>query len=167
MAFMEPAEFERPEGDVPDAIVDFFQAHILPGADDGDIEVQAVAQALGIHPFMLSRWKKEYREGKLQGEAHVGLKEVQDMGVAVAEQTRIRALEAALKKARIENDLLKKRSSSIWSEVGPVRVHRSAPRCVRDQVPLPALRGLDERLLRLATPSAEGEARDVDYLDYH
>src|SRR3989344_4976379 len=73
-----------------------------------DIEVQAVAEALGIHPFMLSRWKKEYREGKLRGEAHAGLKEVQDMEVAVAEQRKIRKLEAALKKARIENDLLKK-----------------------------------------------------------
>ena len=32
MAFM-----ERAEVDVPDAIADFFQADILPGADDGDI----------------------------------------------------------------------------------------------------------------------------------
>ena len=85
-----------------------FKVTAVKMASSSDMEVQAVAQALGIHPFMLSRWKKEYREGKLQGEAHVGLKEVQDMGVAVAEQTRIRALEAALKKAKIENDLLKK-----------------------------------------------------------
>jgi len=27
--FMEPAEFERAEVDVPDAIVDFFQAYVL------------------------------------------------------------------------------------------------------------------------------------------
>ena len=27
-----------------------------------DVEVRAVAQALGIHPFMLSRWRKEARE---------------------------------------------------------------------------------------------------------
>ena len=77
-------------------------------ASNPDIEVQSVAQALGIHPFMLSRWKKEYREGKLRGDAHAGLKEVQDMEVAMAEQKKIRKLEAALKKARIENDLLKK-----------------------------------------------------------
>ena len=26
--------------------------------------VKGVAEALDIHPFMLSRWRKEYREGK-------------------------------------------------------------------------------------------------------
>ena len=31
------------------------------------VEVQAVADALEIHPFMLSRWRKEKREGVLRG----------------------------------------------------------------------------------------------------
>ena len=31
------------------------------------VETKAVAEALCIHPFMLSRWKKECREGKLKG----------------------------------------------------------------------------------------------------
>ncbi len=30
----------------------------LPG-----VQVKDVAEALDIHPFMLSRWRKEYREG--------------------------------------------------------------------------------------------------------
>jgi transposase len=72
------------------------------------IETQDVAAALHIHPFMLSRWKKEYRDGKLRGAGHPDLKEIDTMEVAVAEQKRIVALEAALKKAKIENDLLKK-----------------------------------------------------------
>lgn len=29
-----------------------------------DVSSKDVAQALDIHPFMLSRWRKEYREGK-------------------------------------------------------------------------------------------------------
>ena len=29
------------------------------------VEVQTVAEALDIHPFMLSRWRKEAREGFL------------------------------------------------------------------------------------------------------
>src|SRR5574337_83288 len=33
---MEPAECERAEVDAPDVIVDFFQAHLLPGADGGN-----------------------------------------------------------------------------------------------------------------------------------
>ena len=31
------------------------------------VEIQEVAQALDIHPFMLSRWRKEAREGRLRG----------------------------------------------------------------------------------------------------
>ena len=85
-----------------------FKVTAVKLASAPDIEVQAVAVALSIHPFMLSRWKKEYRDGKLHGEVHSGLKEVQDMELTVAEHKKIRALEAALKQARIENDLLKK-----------------------------------------------------------
>jgi transposase len=32
-----------------------------------DLQVQSVAAALDIHPFMLSRWRKEVREGPLAG----------------------------------------------------------------------------------------------------
>ena len=77
-------------------------------ANHPGIETQEVAAALNIHPFMLSRWKKEYREGKLKGAAHPNLKEIQGMEARVSEHQRIRELEAALKKARIENELLKK-----------------------------------------------------------
>lgn len=34
----------------------------LPG-----LQVQTVARALDIHPFMLSRWRREAREGTLRG----------------------------------------------------------------------------------------------------
>ena len=72
-----------------------------------DIETKAVAEALNIHPFMLSRWKKEVRERTLTGLAHPDLKERKAVEVAVAEEKPIRDLEAALKKAGIENDLVK------------------------------------------------------------
>jgi transposase len=35
------------------------------------IQVQAVAAALDIHPFMLSRWRKDAREGRLRGVSRV------------------------------------------------------------------------------------------------
>ena len=35
------------------------------------VEVQAVADALEIHPFMLSRWRKEARDGVLRGRVDV------------------------------------------------------------------------------------------------
>jgi len=31
------------------------------------VQVQAVAHALEIHPFMLSKWRKDLREGRLRG----------------------------------------------------------------------------------------------------
>mgnify|MGYP003449236981 FL=1 len=85
-----------------------FKVTAVKMASRPDIEVQAVAAALGVHPFMLSRWKKEYREGKLKGKPHPDLKEVKRLKGSVAEQKQIRKLSAALKKAKIENDLLKK-----------------------------------------------------------
>ncbi len=33
-----------------------------------DVQVQTVAEALDIHPFMLSRWRRDYREGRLRVE---------------------------------------------------------------------------------------------------
>ncbi len=33
------------------------------------VQVQTVAAALDIHPFMLSRWRKEVRDGVLRGRA--------------------------------------------------------------------------------------------------
>lgn len=70
--------------------------------------IQDIARILDIHPFMLSRWKKEYREGKIMGEPHPDIKKLTEVEEKVSEQKRIRELEKALKKAQIENDLLKK-----------------------------------------------------------
>jgi transposase-like protein len=35
--------------------------------DGARIQVQAVAAALDIHPFMLSKWRKQVRDGVLRG----------------------------------------------------------------------------------------------------
>lgn len=70
--------------------------------------IQDVAKVLDIHPFMLSRWKKEYREGKITGNPHPDIEKLTEVEEKVSEQSRIRELERALKKAQIENDLLKK-----------------------------------------------------------
>jgi transposase len=35
------------------------------------VEVQAVAEALEIHPFMLSRWRKEALDGVLPGRVSI------------------------------------------------------------------------------------------------
>jgi hypothetical protein len=35
------------------------------------IQVKSVAETLDIHPFMLSRWRKEYRAGQCTDNAHM------------------------------------------------------------------------------------------------
>ena len=68
-------------------------------------QIQEVAGALDIHPFMLSRWRKEYREGKFVADRRV--KKVVDGEVQVRAD-RLRVLEAENAKLKLENDLLKK-----------------------------------------------------------
>lgn len=73
------------------------------------IQVKQVADGLDIHPFMLSRWRKEYREGKLQGnnQKRVGVnkKKRTISNKELTENARLKKENDRLKK---ENDLLKK-----------------------------------------------------------
>ena len=46
--------------------LEFKRAAVRLSQLDG-VEVQAVARALDIHPFMLGRWRREAREGVLRG----------------------------------------------------------------------------------------------------
>ena len=73
-----------------------------------NVQVKQVADALDIHPFMLSRWRKEYREGKLQGDGlrRVGVsKKKVTSSKQLSEFEKLKKENARLKK---ENDLLKK-----------------------------------------------------------
>ena len=70
---------------------------LLPGVAVGD-----VAQSLYIHPFMLSRWRKQAREGLIMTK-----------GVAVdkavaAELKELRRVKKAYERLKLEHDLLKK-----------------------------------------------------------
>lgn len=85
-----------------------FKITAIKLADMPGTLIQDVAKILDIHPFMLSRWKKEYREEKIKGEPHPDVEKLTQAEEKVSEQKRIRELETALKKAQIENDLLKK-----------------------------------------------------------
>src|SRR5262245_23887407 len=69
------------------------------------VEVQAVADALEIHPFKLSRWRKEAREGLLRGgrSVHEGLK-----APPASEIRRFQALQRAHTLLQEEHALLKK-----------------------------------------------------------
>ena len=68
------------------------------------VQVQTVADALDIHPFMLSRWRKEAREGILKGRARRGVVE----GRRAREIKRLQTLEREHAMLREEHQLLKK-----------------------------------------------------------
>ncbi len=45
-----------------------FEIKAVKLSHQDDLQVKQVTSGLDIHPFMLSCWRKEYREGKLQGD---------------------------------------------------------------------------------------------------
>jgi len=73
-------------------------------ANHPDIQTQYVAEALEIHPFMLSRWKKQMNEGELQDNE----KEARSKSELLKARKKIKTLEKELKRVRTENIILKK-----------------------------------------------------------
>ena len=69
----------------------------LPG-----VEVQDVAHSLYIHPFMLSRWRKQFREGLIMAKGVEIDKEV------AAELKELRKVKKDYERLKMEHDLLKK-----------------------------------------------------------
>ncbi len=69
------------------------------------VQVQAVAKTLDIHPFMLSRWRKEYREGRIVPDKR---RKVVSLKQEKSELDKIKRLEKENARLRQENDLFKK-----------------------------------------------------------
>jgi transposase len=67
------------------------------------IQVKTVAAALAIHPFMLSKWRKDARDGRLRGRAP----KAPPPGPA-REIAQLQALEKAYALLQAEHELLKK-----------------------------------------------------------
>jgi len=64
--------------------------------------IKDVAESLCIHPFMLSKWRKQVRDGVLVGDS----KPVDES--STAELKRLREIEQKYKRLQQEHDLLKK-----------------------------------------------------------
>lgn len=69
----------------------------LPG-----VEVQDVAESLYIHPFMLSRWRKQAREGQIMVKGAQVDKDV------AAELKELRRIKRDYERLKLEHALLKK-----------------------------------------------------------
>jgi len=104
-----------------------FKIQAVRLANHPEIQTQDVAHALDIHPFMLSKWKKDYREGRLKPVAEAtGLslpktlrvpadpekralrKQVKQLEAKVQARREVRSLERKLAALEVEHDLLKK-----------------------------------------------------------
>src|SRR6266545_2501091 len=102
------------------------------------VEVQAVADALEIHPFMLSRWRKEARDGVLRGRVSVP-KAVKTPPARTMK--RFQSLQRAHALLQEEHALLKNSSGSPPHESRRLRVHRAGTPGVRSDAPLWTLHG--------------------------
>ena len=69
----------------------------------GGVQVQDVAEALDIHPIMLSRWRKEAREGRLRARVAVA-----PAARESREMTQLSKLKRDYALLREEHELLKK-----------------------------------------------------------
>jgi transposase len=106
---------------------DEFKIQAVKLANHPDIQTQDVAHALDIHPFMLSKWKKDFREGRLKPAANaVGLslpkalrspndpekqalkRRLKQLEEKVEARAEARQLERKLAALQVEHDLLKK-----------------------------------------------------------
>lgn len=85
---------------------DEFKVKAVEWSHQAHRSVKSVAEALDIHPFMLSRWREEYREGKF------AMKRVKkapaEAKKKIHEQDEVARLKRRVSELQEENDILKK-----------------------------------------------------------
>jgi transposase len=79
-----------------------FKLKAVQLSDQPGVLVKDVAESLDIHPFMLSKWRKQVRDGELE------CSPPPIETAAVAELQRLRDVEKKFKRLQMEHDLLKK-----------------------------------------------------------
>lgn len=75
---------------------------------DRDNKIKDIAAGLGIHPMMLSRWRKEYRDGALYGDGQIRKSMSTKPKTPQQELSEIAKLKKENERLKLENDLLKK-----------------------------------------------------------
>jgi transposase len=79
-----------------------FKLKAVHMSNQSGVLIKDVAESLCIHPFMLSKWRKQVRDGELKG------KPAQVEQAEVAELQRLREVERKFQRLQMEHDLLKK-----------------------------------------------------------
>jgi len=80
---------------------EFKSAAVQMSLEEG-VQVNEVAKSLDIHPFMLSKWRKDYREGLIV------IDKRKKTSKKKAKLSQVKALEQEVVKLKRENPLLKK-----------------------------------------------------------
>src|SRR5215204_1788590 len=109
---------------------DEFKLAAVRLSQEPGIQVQTVAAALAIHPFMLSKWRKDAREGRLRGRAPKAPAATQ-----VRDLARLQQLEREYALLQEEHDLLKKsiRFCSARKATSSPSSRASSSRTTRDE----------------------------------
>ena len=81
---------------------DNFKATAVKLSDMPGVAIKDVAESLCIHPFMLSRWRKEAREGLIMTKGIEVDKEI------LAELKELRRIKKRYERLQLEHDILKK-----------------------------------------------------------
>jgi len=81
-----------------------FKVKAVKLSEISGVLIQDVADALDIHPFMLSRWRKEYRDGRLRARVGVSpgvrqVREVKELSSLKREYALLREEHELLRKA--------------------------------------------------------------------
>ncbi len=99
----------------------------------GGVQVQSVAASLEIHPFMLSKWRKEFREGRMRS-----VVSPQRPAAPFREVKRLEAVERAHARLQEEHELLTKSHPVLFRSKGETfafidtqRATMSTTRCCR------------------------------------
>lgn len=79
-----------------------FKATAVRLSEMKGVSVQQVAESLYIHPFMLSRWRKQAREGLIVAKGVEVDKEI------LAELRQLRQLKKEHERLKLEHEILKK-----------------------------------------------------------
>jgi transposase len=73
------------------------------------VQIKQISEGLGLHPFMVSRWRKEVREGKLvSDDTRRILMTLKTPSHLKKHQDDVKALKHENQQLKKENDLLKK-----------------------------------------------------------
>jgi transposase len=85
-----------------------FKVRAVKLTHQADIKLKQIAEGLGIHPMMLSRWRKEYRDGLLHSDGRQRIGMSKKKKSPTKQITEVARLKKEVARLQQENDLLKK-----------------------------------------------------------